>query len=217
MALVFTSFFSLGVVLLEVSGARAVHIDTEHALMGAVENALWLSATGLTSFVDGAALASFPTSVLRVAAVAMLAAVIVSLLFKELKVTAFDPAFASVAGLRPHLADGVLLVLAAVAAVAAFDAVGAILTIALFVCPPATARLLTDRLERQVPISAAIAATTGVVGYAMAALLPRLFGFDLAVNAGGMVALVSSIFLLIVAWKARRRAASAGRLAKRDG
>lgn len=89
MALVFTSFFSLGVVLLEVSGARSVHIDTEHALMGAVENALWLSASGFASFFDHEAIASFPASVQRVAIVAVLSALVVTILFKELKVTAF--------------------------------------------------------------------------------------------------------------------------------
>jgi manganese/zinc/iron transport system permease protein len=147
MALVFTSFFALGVVLLETSGARSVHVDTEHALMGAVENAIWLAANGPASLFDPAALASFPPSVQRVAAVAALAAAVVLVAFKELRVASFDPGFAAVAGLRPRLADAILLVLAAAAAVAAFEAVGAILTIALFVCPPATARLLTDRLE----------------------------------------------------------------------
>src|SRR3546814_1879372 len=38
-----------------------------------------------------------------------------------------------------------IFLMVAVTAVAAFEAVGSILVIAMFICPPATARMLTDR------------------------------------------------------------------------
>jgi manganese/zinc/iron transport system permease protein len=44
MGLVFTTMFALGVVMLEQSGARAVHLDVEHALYGNLESAVWLEA-----------------------------------------------------------------------------------------------------------------------------------------------------------------------------
>ena len=51
--------------------------------------------------------------------------------------------------------------IAAVAAVAAFDAVGSIIVIAMFICPPAAARLMTDRLEAQIAWSVAFAIAVG--------------------------------------------------------
>jgi manganese/zinc/iron transport system permease protein len=200
-----SSFSPARAMLLELSGARAVHIDTEHALMGSVENALWLEATGVASLFDPDALARLPESVQRVAIVTLAAIAIVSLAFKEFRLAAFDPAYAGVAGLRPRFADALLLTLSAAAAVAAFDAVGAILTIALFVCPPATARLLTGSLRTQVLLSAVCAVLAGVAGYLAAALIPRWLGFEHAVNAGGAVALVSVLGLGAVAIATSRR------------
>jgi manganese/zinc/iron transport system permease protein len=52
--------------------------------------------------------------------------------------------------------------------VAAFDSVGAILVVALFVVPPATAYLLTDKLKPMLLIGAAIAVFISIVGYYLA-------------------------------------------------
>jgi len=61
-----------------------------------------------------------------------------------------------------------LVVTAAVAAVAAFDAVGSIIVIAMFICPPAAARLMTNRLEHQVWWSVGFATLSAVLGYVFA-------------------------------------------------
>ena len=70
----------------------------------------------------------------------------VTLFYKELKLTTFDPALAAALGLRPAVMNTALMVLVSITAVAAFDAVGSVLVVAFFIIPPATAWLLSDRL-----------------------------------------------------------------------
>ena len=70
----------------------------------------------------------------------------VTLFYKELKLTTFDPALAAALGLRPAAMNTALMVLVSITAVAAFDAVGSVLVVAFFIIPPATAWLLSDRL-----------------------------------------------------------------------
>jgi hypothetical protein len=64
--------------------------------------------------------------------------------------------------------DFALITMTAITAVAAFEAVGSILVIAMFVCPAAAARMLTDSLARQIWLSAAIAVFSGIAGYLLA-------------------------------------------------
>ena len=60
----------------------------------------------------------------------------------------------------------------AVAAVAAFDAVGSIIVIAMFVCPAAAARMMTDRLSVQIAWSIAFAILAAALGYVLAGYGP---------------------------------------------
>jgi len=83
----------------------------------------------------------------------------------------------------------------AIAAVAAFDAVGSIIVIAMFICPPAAARLMTNRLERQVWWSVAFATLSAVAGYVLAGYGPLWLGGTDAVSAAGMIAVVSGVVL----------------------
>src|SRR5690606_27214714 len=72
MGVVFTTMFALGVLLLEQSDARSVHIDVQHSLYGNLQNAIWPSAAGWGSLVDPAALATVPEALWRLIAVAVL-------------------------------------------------------------------------------------------------------------------------------------------------
>ena len=81
--------------------------------------------------------------------------------------------------------------------VAAFDAVGSIIVIAMFICPPAAARLMTNRLEHQIGWSVAFATLSAVLGYILAGYGPLWFGAQGAVSAAGMIAVVSGIILAV--------------------
>jgi hypothetical protein len=87
--------------------------------------------------------------------------------FKELKLSTFDPALATALGLAPTAMFYALLTLTSATAVAAFDAVGAVLYIAFVIVPPAAAYLLTDRLIPMLVLSAAIGMISSAAGYAV--------------------------------------------------
>ena len=123
------------------------------------------------------------------------------------KISTFDEGFAQVIG-TPDLrawASG-WSSSAAVAAVAAFDAVGSIIVIAMFICPPAAARLMTNRLEAQVAWSVLFAVISAVLGYVFAGYGPLWFGSENAVSAAGMIAAVSGAILGLACLFAPHRA-----------
>jgi manganese/zinc/iron transport system permease protein len=211
MGVVFTAMFAGGVLLLERSGAAGVHLDVEHALMGNLESLIWFDATGWGSLLDPAALAGLPPEMGRMAAVAGILAAFVRLFWRPLVVATFDADLARSQGL-PVGAIGLGLVGAtALAAVAAFDAVGSILVIAMFVCPPAAARLMTDRLPVQVAWSVLFAAVSANLGYVLAGYGPLWLGLDRSVSAAGMIAVVAGAILwgAALAGPCRRRASAA--------
>jgi manganese/zinc/iron transport system permease protein len=193
---VFTAMFALGVVLLEQSGLAGTSFDVHHILYGNVEAAIWPAATGPASLFEIETLAQMPAQISRLALGLVIVVLVVLAVFKELRVVCFDPVFAATIGLRPKLFGALITALAALAAVVSLEAVGVILVVAMMVCPPATARMLTDDLATQVAISAAVAIAAGLLGYCVAAFLPSLLGFDLALNAAGTIALMAGLFQL---------------------
>jgi manganese/zinc/iron transport system permease protein len=205
MGVVFTAMFAGGVLLLEQSDTSGVHLDVEHALMGNLESLIWFDATGWGSLVDPVALAGLPPELLRMAIVAAVMGLLTWVFWRPLSISTFDEGFAHALGLRPGLIGMVLVVFSAVAAVAAFDAVGSIITIAMFICPPAAARLMTNRLSVQVALSVALAALAAISGYVLAGYGPLWIGSSSSVSAAGMIATVSGLILLGAALGGRHR------------
>ncbi len=195
MGVVFTSLFAGGVLLLEQSDTSSVHIDVEHALMGNLEQLIWLQADGWGSLADPLALASLPPELPRMAVVAGIIAVLTLIFWRPLKLASFDEGFARALGLPVTLIGLGLVTAAAAAAVAAFDAVGSIIVISMFICPPAAARLMTNRLGRQVAWSLVFATLSAVLGYVLAGYGPIWLGATSSVSAAGMVAAVSGVIL----------------------
>jgi len=215
MGVVFTVMFAAGVVLLERTGGRDVHLDVQHALYGNLESTLWIGAEGWHSFVDPAALAALPRQLITLAAVAVTLLLLVVVFFKELRITTFDPALATALGFDARWIGLALVVATAAAAVAAFEAVGSILVIAMFVCPPATARMLTDRLSTQIALSGVVAVASGVLGYLLAAFGPGWFGLSVSLNAAGMIAVVAGAFQVTAMLAGPRHGVLARRRARR--
>ena len=206
MGVTFTSLFAFGVLLLEQSDTSSVHLDVEHALYGNLESLIWLSAEGWGSLLDPVALAELPPELGRMGAVALLMVLLTLVFWRPLKLATFDEGFANTLGI-PTVALGIgLVIAAAVAAVAAFDAVGSIIVIAMFICPPAAARLMTNRLEIQVLWSVAFAVLSALLGYVLAGYGPLWLGGENAVSAAGMIATVAGILLGLACLFAPHRA-----------
>ncbi|WP_343560648.1 metal ABC transporter permease [Kiloniella sp. b19] len=197
MGVVFTSMFALGVVMLEQTGSSGVHLDVEHALYGNLESTLWL---GLEKWSDLWSARGWETMPLRLQqlSIALICVVaFVSVFFKELKLSTFDPLLATSLGFSARIMSFGLVIATALAAVSAFGAVGAILAIAMFICPPSAARMLTDRLSSQLWLSALYAGLSAILGYGLAAFGPLVLGTDFALNAAGMIAVVAFVLQFV--------------------
>ena len=184
---VFTSFFALGLMLMEATGARSVDLDLDCVLFGQLESVVWLEAQGFGSLLDPAALAALPRQLFLLAAVALVLAGLVALLWRPLHLPCFDPDYAAAIGLPARGLELALNLMVAAAAVAAFEAVGSILVVAMLVCPAAAIRLLTDSYRAQVLGGAALGAALGALGYALAGPLPAAFGQAFSLNAAGVI------------------------------
>jgi manganese/zinc/iron transport system permease protein len=195
MGVVFSIMFAGGILLMEQAAARNVDLDAECVLYGQLEDILWLAPVDLGSLLRPEVWLAMPREVVVLAG-ALLATVVALLLFyKELKIASFDPQLATTLGFSAPLVNLGLMVFVGGIAVAAFEAVGSILVIAMFICPPAAARLLTDRLASQIWLSVLGAAVAAIGGYVLAAFGPFWLGGENSLAASGMIAVVSGLLL----------------------
>ncbi|MCA3286197.1 MAG: metal ABC transporter permease [Roseomonas sp.] len=190
---VFTSFFALGLMLIEATGARSVDLDLDCVLFGQLESLVWLEAQGFASLLDPAALASLPRQIFLLAAVSLVLAALIALLWRPLHLLCFDPDYAAAIGLPARGLELALNLMVAAAAVAAFEAVGSILVVAMLVCPAAAIRLLTDSYRAQVLGGAVLGAALGALGYALAGPLPAAFGWSFSLNAAGVIGTLGGV------------------------
>ncbi|MGB0497858.1 MAG: metal ABC transporter permease [Rubricella sp.] len=210
MGLVFTTMFAGGVLLLEQSDTSGVHLDVEHALYGSLESLIWLAADGAGSLLDPEALAALPPQVWRLAGTVIVIVLLLAVFWKELVISTFDPGYARSLGLPVGAIGFGLTAVTAIAAVAAFDAVGSVIVIAMFVCPPAAARLMSDRLPAQLAWNTGFAMMSATGGHLAAGVLPPALGFGASVSSAGMIAVIAGFLLALaaLAGPARRRHAT---------
>ncbi|MCM2972914.1 metal ABC transporter permease [Larsenimonas suaedae] len=178
--LVFPLLFSIGVLLLNLYAGN-VHIDTHTVLLGEI-GFVWLDTVTLGG-VD------VPQALLAMGGMTLINALFVGLFFKELKLATFDEALARALGFAPGLLFYGLLFLTSGTAVAAFDAVGAVLFVAFVIVIPASAYLLTDSVMRMLGYGMVMSIAASVAGYALAVR------WDVSI--GGMMAVMTGIFLLL--------------------
>jgi len=184
LAILLTSFFSLGVVL--VSRTRTYTAD-------------------LTVFLFGRVLAVDRADLLQTLAIAAVVAGTLWALRKELVLRAFDPDGAAAMGYRTAALDLVLNLLIALVVVAAVKAVGTVLVVALIVVPAAAARLLADRVATTAVLACALGALGGWLGLAASYEVSVDHGVRLASGATIVVVLVALFALAAAAAPLRRR------------
>lgn len=178
--LVFPVLFSIGVLLLNVY-ARDVHIDQHTVLLGEI-GFVWLDTVDIGAY-------RVPESLLSMGAMTLVNLAFVVLFYKELKLATFDAALAKALGFAPAILFYALLMLTSATAVAAFDAVGAVLFIAFVIVPPSAAYLLTDRLWLMLVLGGTISIASSVAGYYLAVAWN--------VSIGGMMAVMTGAFLML--------------------
>jgi len=169
----FTTLFAIGVVLVTALASR-IDLDPGCVLYGILE---------FVPFDTVAILGlEVPRALVAAATVLGLLLAATLLVWKELLFAAFDAEAARAAGIPVGVLSLGLLTATSLATVAGFEAVGAILVVALLTVPAATAELLTRRLSRVIPLAMAIGVAASAIGY----LAARHWG----TNAGGMIAVV---------------------------
>ncbi len=178
--LVFPTLFSIAIILIS-RYTGMVHIDQDAVLLGEIAfapfNRLMIAGRDVG-----------PVAAWTMGGVLIVNLTLASLLYKELKVSTFDPAFSATLGISPAVMYYLLMGSVSITSVAAFDAVGSILVVALMITPAATAYLLTHNLFRMVVFSSGIGAASAIAGY----------GLSMAYNtsiAGAMAAMTGFFFL----------------------
>lgn len=202
MGVVFSVLFALGVLLIERAGARHLDLDASCVLYGQLEYIFWMPPDTWSELLTMESLREAVAELRQLSILAVLAvicALFVTVFFKELRISAFDPALATSLGIHAGAMHVALMVVVAGAVVASFEAVGSILVIAMLICPAATARLLTDRLGSQIAVSLLAASLSAILGYIFAAWGPGWIGMSDAVSGAGMMTVVAGVLLAIAA------------------
>jgi ABC-type Mn2+/Zn2+ transport system permease subunit len=140
--IVFTTFFAVGLLLISLFPAR---VDLKSIIFG---NILGISDPDILQ-------------VLIISAFTLLA---LGLKWRDLMLFCFDPNQARSLGLQAGFLNFLFLILLSATAVAALQAVGACLVVAMLVTPGATAYLLTDRFGKMLWLSAGMGALTSLIG-----------------------------------------------------
>ena len=205
MGVVFTAMFAAGVLLLEQTDTSRMHLDVEHALFGNLEMLIWLQSDGWASVFRLEDLVQLPPQFFRMFIALFIISMFTYVFWRPLVLISFDEAYARTIGFQAMMIGFFLVVFAAVAAVAAFEAVGSIIVIAMILCPPATARLLTNDIKMQVFLSLFLAISATLTGYITAGYVPLWLGFSNTFSAAGTIATFSGLLLALSAICGRHR------------
>lgn len=170
---VFTTMFAIGVTLVTAAG-RGAHLDAACILAGDLTFVPF-------DTVDVAGLA-VPRAFVGAAVVLALLVVAAWATWKLQVFTAFDAEAARAAGLPVAAVTAGLLAATALATVASFQTVGAILVVALLVVPAAAAELLVRRLHHVAIVAVLLAIVGAGLGY--------LAAWRWSVNEAGAIAVV---------------------------
>jgi manganese/iron transport system permease protein len=184
----FAAFFALGVVI--ISRQAGFKKDLGSLLFG---NVLGVS----------------QQDVVATLVIALIVLVVLFALLKEFTLVAFDSTMARSAGYPVFALDILLLLLITATIVVSLQTVGNILILALIVTPPATARLLTDRLDRMMAMSATIAVVSGALGL--------LISYHASTAAGGTIVLTATAVFITSLLLAPQHGLVSGYLQRRRG
>ena len=164
-------------------------------------------ARDLNTFLFGSILGVSRNDLLLTAIVGVVVLVTIFLLRREFTAIAFDRTFARSLGLNLWFLDQVFLIVLALAIVISLQTVGNVLVLAMLVTPAATARLLTNRLQLMIALSATIGMLCGVTGL--------YISYYRGVPSGAAVVLVATLVFTVVFLFAPRSGLITGRIRQR--
>lgn len=176
MGIVFTTMFAIGVILIS-AYAGYIDLDLDCVLYGELVYAPWQRFN-----VGGMDMGPRAVWLLGMALVVNLG--VIALMYKELTVSSFDPAYAQVTGVPTRGVHFAYMTGVALATVAAFESVGAILVVAFLIVPPAAGRLISNTVTGMIAASVSIAVLSALVGLLLAAGLDTSIAGSMAAGSG---------------------------------
>lgn len=174
--LVFPVLFSIGVILIS-KNAGDVHLDVDAVLLGELAFAPFDRLEIGGSDVG-------PKSLWVMGSILLVIVSLLLLFFKELKLSTFDAGLSSALGISPMIIHYGLMSVSSITVVGAFDAVGAILVVALMIAPAAAAYLLTEDLKKMIWLSIFFGIFSAISGYWVANWLDASIAGSIATTLG---------------------------------
>ncbi|AOA03176.1 MULTISPECIES: metal ABC transporter permease [Carnobacterium] len=165
--IILSTFFALGIILITKAHSG---LDLNHVLFGNI-------------------LAVTPQEIGTSAIILILVLVTVTLLYKELLITSFDPVMSKAYGLKNNFYHYLLMLLLTVFTVSALSQVGIVLVVALLITPAATAYLWSNKLLHMMIMASALGTISGIIGVLIS------FSYDLPTSAA--IVLVGASFFTI--------------------
>ncbi len=160
----FTWLFAIGVVMITLFAGQ-VDLDQDCVLYGEI------AYVPLDNIVTGSGTNLGPRALYILGFVFLVVVAFITLAFKELFLTTFDPGYARTIGISTAVWHYLLMGTVSATTVASFESVGAILVVALLIGPPATAYLLTDDFRRMLLLAVAIGIIVSILGFFLAVWL----------------------------------------------
>ncbi|WP_432220873.1 metal ABC transporter permease [Flavobacterium sp. TMP13] len=180
--LVFPALFSIGVIMIA-KYANDVHLDIDAVLLGELAftpfDRLYYNDIDLG-----------PKSMWVIGSILVVTLTLLFAFYKELKMSTFDAGLATSLGFSPVILHYGLMSIASITTVGAFDAVGAILVVALMIAPAASAYLLTTNLTKMITLACFFGVFSAIAGYWSANYLD-------ASIAGSIATMLGIVFLLV--------------------
>ena len=163
----FSSFLALGIILIGLANSTT---DLFHILFGNI-------------------LAVQDSDKYMTIIVGLIVLTLITIFFKELLLTSFDPVLAKSMGMRVSFYHYLLMILLTLVAVTAMQSVGTILIVALLITPAATAYLYVKSLRTMLFLSSALGAVESVLGL--------YIGYTFNIAAGSSIVLTSTFMFLL--------------------
>ncbi|HRG27082.1 MAG TPA: metal ABC transporter permease [Chitinophagales bacterium] len=181
----FTWLFALGVILITYF-ADKVDLDQDCVLYGDI------------TFINFETWNGIPTAVWLLGALFILIIGFITIGYKGLYLTTFDPDYAITLGISVTLWHYLLMGAVSLTTVLSFESVGAILVVAFLIVPGASAYLLTTKLKTMLLVAAIFGIVSSTGGYYMALWLN-------ASVSGAMVSVLGVIFLVVFCYTLIRK------------
>ena len=159
----FTSFLALGLVA---ASFNPISVDIEEIILGNI--------LGISDF-----------DIFQVVIISVICFVVITLKWRDIFLVFFDEGYAASIGININLTKVLFFIFLSATVVAALQAVGASLVIALIITPGATAYLLTDKFSKLIILSILIGSCTSAFG--------SYISFFLDLNPSGLIVCLQSL------------------------